>query len=86
MAESYAVHKATRNTNYGPYDPLDFEMEPDINPAAKYGGESADSFPSHYMAPTGAVDLVGQGQNKDSRAGISYGSGVDNKPSKGKRA
>lgn len=74
----YGVHKATRKVEYGPYDPLDFEMEPVINPGATFGpGAVADSFPLNVQPATGKVDLAAEGHNRDKRPGPSYGKNPD---------
>lgn len=80
----------------GGYDPLGFpEHEaPQINPETKYGGTIPPSFydpddidVAHRPSQKGTeeqrlVDLAAQGQNKDDRANVSYGSGVDTKTGK----
>lgn len=60
----YGAHKATRTVEYGPYDPLDFELEPRINPGATYGPGSVDSFPNNVLPATSTVDLAAMSRNK----------------------
>ena len=83
----FDVHKATRNPPWDGYDPLDFDqLEPRMEPSTSYGGSVSPPFPTQQETgsngPTNSVDLVSQGRNKDGRAKVSYGSGVDNKVSK----